>query len=150
MANKCNNCERVISTDDLEYGTETKVPMGDGMVTSHTALRCPHCGNEDDFEEVVKCEECDQYFDDLHNGYCESCLGNLVTYDRAKKYGESSPEAVIINGFLVDAFDTDEIETILFRELDGSKEEEKTEAARQYCLYDEYHYSDWLKENEEV
>lgn len=87
----CNNCEEVfVNLDTKEVNAEYYYGVGGQFMSTHTMTisSCPHCGS-DDYEEMVKCAMCEEYFrhDDLidteglPNGgignICEDCLKNL-------------------------------------------------------------------------
>lgn len=49
-----------------------------GMPCSETVSGCPVCRG--DYEEVFKCEACDEYFpeDEMEGNLCESCYEDIL------------------------------------------------------------------------
>ena len=115
--------------------------------TGYTDCECPNCGSED-FEEVAECKLCGSYHveDEMAHGVCKTCIGKMITLDRAYEYGAERKTAVELNGLLAYAFSTTEIENILFSilRLEGYHGKQDAE---DYCTDDITDFADWVVEN---
>lgn len=80
---------------------------------------CPHCGS-DDFYELKKCEVCGEWFDDLHGGYCDDCLGSHNDLETCRRIGEHCKTNYKLNGIWGYIFTDDQIEEILLREAENA------------------------------
>lgn len=70
----CNECGAVF--EDYKIIKDPR-PYGMGEVYEEFAV-CPHC-KETDISEAKECERCGSIFakDDLEDGLCEHCYGDL-------------------------------------------------------------------------
>lgn len=68
---RCNNCDELF--DIPKMVTETVGMIGLQPATS-SYIACPHCGVDMDYEEVEKCELCGEYYEELEDGFCKSCI----------------------------------------------------------------------------
>lgn len=149
----CDRCGNLCDDDDLPTYTEDF-----GYDTGVGFRSCPqtfidNCSCGGDYVEAEQCCCCNEYFnpDDLENGCCSGCLEENATFEMALKIGKDNPEKVEINGFYAWAFTTEEIETILKRELDSALKltpQKIKDDAKKYCLEDKYCLAEYIdKEN---
>lgn len=144
---KCNYCGCVIEDDELGTHEEDRGEFW-GSPCSETV--CDDCSCGGDFEEATRCKECDEWFtdDELINGYCKECLEEEMTYENAIKCGSENEESVAINGFIASCFDSSEIEEILLKTLNETKElipSKIDEYVKTYCKDDLYYFAEWLE-----
>lgn len=79
---------------------------------------CPHCHG--DYEDAKECSICGKAFvnDELFGGVCEDCIEKHgKNIDMAVKVGSHFKDSVYLNCIFTTFFDTNEIEKILFDEL---------------------------------
>lgn len=76
---KCFECGHL-----FEHGEERRVVEAHG----EEYLACPVCGNA--YDETIQCKRCGAHHfeDDLYNGLCTECIGELMTLPNMKQYLE--------------------------------------------------------------
>lgn len=68
----CSNCEGVF--DEPKTIIEHH-PYGMGTA-GETWSVCPYC-NGAEFSEALQCERCGEYFEELQDGLCDCCYGDV-------------------------------------------------------------------------
>lgn len=149
----CDKCGKLCEDDDLptyeeDFGYDTGVGW---RSAKQTFVDNCSCGGE--FVEAKECAICGEWFtdDEIINGYCKECLEEEMTYENAIKCGSENEESVAINGFLASCFDSSEIEEILLKTLNETKElmpSRIDEYVKAYCKDDLYYFAGWLEEQE--
>ncbi len=149
---KCNYCGSIIEDDELRIHREY---MGECHGTPAYDTFQDNCSCGGDYEEARQCNGCGEWFldDELTNGYCQDCLEEEMTYENAIKCGSENEESVAINGFLASCFDSSEIEEILLKTLNETKElmpSSVDEYVKTYCKDDLYYFAEWLEEQDVI
>jgi DNA-directed RNA polymerase subunit RPC12/RpoP len=120
MSYKCLNCNHIFEEGEEKVYTEC---MGEchGSPAYDTFRVCPVCGG--DFEKTKSCLICGaEYLEDELNGgsVCDECLeGYRRDLKTCYSVAEAEKEEISINSLLVALLDVDEIEEILYRELES-------------------------------
>lgn len=123
MAYKCLDCGNIFE-DGEQARWEEHHPYGMGYASEEFS-GCPICNG--DFEETKQCKICGGEFleDELNGGcVCDDCVEE---YKRDLKtcyaIAETTEKQEIkINALLASLFDVDEIETILYQQLESVKD----------------------------
>jgi DNA-directed RNA polymerase subunit RPC12/RpoP len=106
---KCVDCGRVFEESEFLAWVE---PHGETMIG------CPNCRG--DFDEAFKCELCGEVYSasELIEGVCDSCINEYKhDHEMCFKVGECGKDAVLINSFIAQMFDADEIAEVMFKYL---------------------------------
>ena len=122
MAFKCLACGHIFEEGE-QAGWEEHHPYGMGYAAEEFS-GCPICNGE--YEETKQCKICGGEFleDELNGGLvCDDCVEE---YKRDLKtcytIAETAPkEEIKINPLLASLFDVDEIEAILYQQLESVK-----------------------------
>ncbi len=148
----CKNCGAVIDENELKSVSE-EVGEYWGSPAYATYSVCPCCDCED-LEEATECECCGEYFgeEEIYNGVCYECLHSFDNnwkywYSKCKKHNEK--DVVMLNLFLANQFTEEQIEEILYRELE--KKEKLQPGSVDCCDFvdtDEDWAADMIKEKE--
>lgn len=149
----CEECGAVMKEDELVSQKSWLSDYRGGTYEEYDT--CP-CGG--DVKEAVECKACGEYFDkeEMHGGYCEGCLKELMTVENAIECGKEidAREEVSVNGFLSAFFSIEEIEELMLKELE--RRMSKSDAnkirvinrAEEFCKEDESWFVDWLERKE--
>ena len=123
MAFKCLSCGHIFEEGE-QARWEEHHPYGMGYA-SESFSGCPICNG--DYEETKQCEICGgEFLEDKLNGgcVCDECVEeykrDLETCYKIADTAEK--EEIKINPLLVSLFDVDEIETILYQQLESVKD----------------------------
>lgn len=70
----CECCGAVFEPEEAGYYDEE---------TGFHGIKCPACDSLDYWSEAEECRECGEmvHVDELHNGYCEDCVNNMLNDD---------------------------------------------------------------------
>lgn len=122
MAFKCLECGHIFE-DGEQARWEEHHPYGMGTA-SEKFSGCPICRGS--YEETKQCEICGGEFleDELLGGcVCEECVEECKRdLETCYKIAETAPkEEIKINPLLASLFDVDEIESILYQQLESVK-----------------------------
>lgn len=122
MAYKCLECGNIFE-DGEQSRWEEHHPYGMGYASEEFS-GCPIC--KGDYEETKQCKICGGEFleDELLGGcVCEGCVEECKRdLEICYKIAETAPkEEIKINSLLASLFDVDEIETILYQQLESVK-----------------------------
>ena len=113
MTYKCYDCERTFNEPKF-----TKEAHGEVFAC------CPYCNGS--FDEAEKCEICGEYFfeDELNGGcVCDDCVEEYKRdLETCYKISANEKEEIKINALLASLFDVDEIEAILYQQLESVKD----------------------------
>ena len=119
MAYKCLECGHIFDEGEQAIWEEHH-PYGMGTASEEFS-GCPVC--KGDYEETKQCKFCKGEFleEELNGGFvCDECLEE---YRRDLKMcyavAESGKDEILINSLLVALLSVDEIEEILYRELEN-------------------------------
>lgn len=84
---KCKNCGCVFGEEEMRFVNESH-GFNDGFYERIEV--CPNCGCDGCFEEMGKCEDCGEYFEenDLFGCFCIDCLKEEITYQSALEFME--------------------------------------------------------------
>ena len=123
MAFKCLACGHIFEEGE-QARWEEHHPYGMGYAAEEFS-GCPIC--KGDFEETKQCEICGGEFleDELLGGcVCEECVEECKRdLETCYKIAETAPkEEIKINPLLASLFDVDEIEAILYQQLESVKD----------------------------
>lgn len=123
MAFKCLECGNIFEEGE-QVRWEEHHPYGMGYASEEFS-GCPLCNG--DFEETKQCEICGGEFleDELNGGcVCDECVKEYKRdLETCYKIAETAEkEEIEINPLLVSLFDVDEIETILYQQLESVKD----------------------------
>ena len=111
---KCTDCGHVFDYDDRAIVEEHR--FDDGFTESYAY--CPKCGG--DFDEGISCDRCGEIFtpNEMEGTLCRECLESyLYDVDTCVEAGEYLTLTVELNGLLASLFTSQQINTILLREL---------------------------------
>ena len=123
MAFKCLECGHIF--EDGEQATWREY-MGEchGSPAYDEFCGCPLC--KGDFEETKQCKICGGEFleDELNGGcVCDECIEEYSKdFDTCYKISANEKEEIKINALLASLFDVDEIEAILYQQLESVKD----------------------------
>ena len=124
MAFKCLECGNIFEEGEQATWREY---MGEchGSPAYEEFSGCPICNGE--YEETKRCEICGGEFleDELLGGcVCEECVEECKRdLETCHKIAETAPkEEIKINPLLASLFDVDEIEAILYQQLESVKD----------------------------
>ena len=123
MAYKCLECGHIF--EDGEQATWREY-MGEchGSPAYDEFCGCPLC--KGDFEETKQCKICGGEFleDELNGGcVCDECIEEYSKdFDTCYKISANEKEEIKINALLASLFDVDEIEAILYQQLESVKD----------------------------
>lgn len=123
MAFKCLDCGHIFEEGEQTVWEEHH-PYGMGYAEEEFS-GCPICNGE--YEETKQCEICGGEFleDELLGGcVCEECVEECKRdLGTCYKIAETAPkEEIKINPLLASLFDVDEIEAILYQQLESIKD----------------------------
>lgn len=123
MAFKCLDCGHIFEEGE-QARWEEHHPYGMGYAAEEFS-GCPICNG--DYEETKQCEICGGEFleDELNGGcVCDECVEEYKRdLETCYKIAETAEkEEIKINPLLVSLFDVDEIETILYQQLESVKD----------------------------
>ena len=122
MAFKCLDCGHIFEEGEQSRWEEHH-PYGMGYVAEEFS-GCPICNG--DFEETKQCEICGGEFleDELNGGcVCDECIEEYSKdFDTCYKISANEKEEIKINALLASLFDVDEIEAILYQQLESVKD----------------------------
>lgn len=123
MAFKCLDCGHIFEEGE-QARWEEHHPYGMGYVAEEFS-GCPICNG--DFEETKQCKICGGEFleDELNGGcVCDDCVEEYKRdLETCYAIAETTEKQEIkINALLASLFDVDEIETILYQQLESVKD----------------------------
>ena len=121
MAYKCLECGHIFE-DGEQVRWEERHGLDSPPYEKHCG--CPVCKGS--FEETKQCKICGGEFleDELNGGcVCDDCIEEYKRdFETCYAISETEPkEEIEINALLVSLFDIDEIETILYQQLESVK-----------------------------
>lgn len=156
MTYVCDRCGDV--KDHTEFAVhEERHPYGDTYAVETLIDTGCSCGGE--YEEGIQCDRCGEYVHpDNVFGYehalCKKCCDEMYSTEdviEIAKKNEEETECVSINSLLAWSFTPNEIEKILWRELNDSRKNEKIiESVKAWADSDESFIADELYKMEET